>query len=108
MNYINKYAWLFLFLISIMVAGCSDDEVTCTEASLSEELSAQLGDYTEVYFEYLADKSTANCQALIESSESYVQFYKDNRDCIEKLAGDQLDVDEEIDELELGLESLDC
>lgn len=108
------FSWSMLLLMVFVFSACGGDDedesknaIECTQTALAEALDEQFQSYSTAFFSYLEEQSSDNCKALKSSAEEYVQFYIDNKDCIEELT-EEVIVDEEIDELELGLESLEC
>ena len=99
----------FLLIILIITSfSCSssddDNDNPCDNiASNGEEVTLNL---INTALAYLADDSSANCVAYEEAEQDYIDYSNSILDCLDE--EDRTEVEEEIEDLEAELATLDC
>jgi len=99
---------LLLILLIITSFSCSssddDNDNLCDNiASNGEEVSLNL---INAALAYLADNSNANCIDYEEAAQDYIDYSNSILDCLDQ--DDREELEQEIEDLEAELATLDC
>jgi len=103
----KKFFYLFLLTLAIGMTSCGDDEpdVDCTSTNFANTINALINDLNAAVTTYNNDPSSANCQALKDAANDYLDGVESFDDCADI---DQTQFNDQLDQAREAVNTINC
>lgn len=103
------YSFAFLFVLSITSCGSDGPgDVDCTSSiAVNNAISDEVDGISVALQDYINDDSAANCDALKDAYQDYIDALKDLQDCADQ-AGDGASFAQALVDAEASIDTLLC